>query len=114
MNEDFKGFFEKFEYNNQEGHKAWAHFYRDLGEDIDPEVVKYPDMYGKVTEDFIYKAAGKGDSAWEASLRTGNSQAKSGISSRHRIDIATTTDLDRKSTRLNSSHVKISYAVFCL
>src|SRR5690606_16351267 len=25
----------------------------------------------------------------------------------------TTEDLDRKSTRLNSSHVKISYAVFC-
>src|SRR5690606_40898505 len=25
-----------------------------------------------------------------------------------------TDDLDRKSTRLNSSHVKISYAVFCL
>src|SRR5690606_41641303 len=25
-----------------------------------------------------------------------------------------TNDLDRKSTRLNSSHVKISYAVFCL
>src|SRR5690606_40616988 len=24
------------------------------------------------------------------------------------------TDVDRKSTRLNSSHVKISYAVFCL
>src|SRR6266511_4797697 len=28
--------------------------------------------------------------------------------------IAATTALDRKSTRLNSSHVKISYAVFCL
>src|SRR5438067_4296315 len=26
----------------------------------------------------------------------------------------TTTSLDRKSTRLNSSHVSISYAVFCL
>src|SRR5690554_7711839 len=26
----------------------------------------------------------------------------------------TTTLLDRKSTRLNSSHVRISYAVFCL
>src|SRR5690606_41960125 len=26
----------------------------------------------------------------------------------------TEDDLDRKSTRLNSSHVKISYAVFCL
>src|SRR6266511_3084605 len=25
-----------------------------------------------------------------------------------------TSPLDRKSTRLNSSHVKISYAVFCL
>src|SRR5690625_6262285 len=29
-------------------------------------------------------------------------------------DIAYTTVLDRKSTRLNSSHVAISYAVFCL
>src|SRR6266511_5493977 len=28
--------------------------------------------------------------------------------------IAPGWDLDRKSTRLNSSHVKISYAVFCL
>src|SRR5690554_7447547 len=26
----------------------------------------------------------------------------------------TTTSRDRKSTRLNSSHVRISYAVFCL
>src|SRR5690606_40102511 len=26
----------------------------------------------------------------------------------------TNTNVDRKSTRLNSSHVKISYAVFCL
>src|SRR5690606_40592489 len=28
--------------------------------------------------------------------------------------IGTSPDADRKSTRLNSSHVKISYAVFCL
>src|SRR5690606_40701282 len=27
---------------------------------------------------------------------------------------SSTTSSDRKSTRLNSSHVKISYAVFCL
>src|SRR5207302_10609562 len=27
--------------------------------------------------------------------------------------VETVMDLDRKSTRLNSSHVKISYAVFC-
>src|SRR5690554_7219341 len=29
-------------------------------------------------------------------------------------DGRTLYDLDRKSTRLNSSHVRISYAVFCL
>src|SRR5256885_11578077 len=32
----------------------------------------------------------------------------------HRIRTARTEDLDRKSTRLNSSHLVISYAVFCL
>src|SRR5690606_41427054 len=35
-------------------------------------------------------------------------QAKSGVCEQ------TLRDRDRKSTRLNSSHVKISYAVFCL
>src|SRR5436309_5627673 len=30
------------------------------------------------------------------------------------VDDGLVTDEDRKSTRLNSSHVKISYAVFCL
>src|SRR3989442_3089359 len=30
------------------------------------------------------------------------------------ITLITGRDLDRKSTRLNSSHVRISYAVFCL
>src|SRR5690606_39763485 len=34
---------------------------------------------------------------------------------RHRLRLAAHRgDQDRKSTRLNSSHVKISYAVFCL
>src|SRR3989442_9196519 len=31
-----------------------------------------------------------------------------------RQDWRIAVDLDRKSTRLNSSHVRISYAVFCL
>src|SRR5690606_41580473 len=31
-----------------------------------------------------------------------------------RLALFATTKQDRKSTRLNSSHVKISYAVFCL
>src|SRR3989442_5996281 len=32
----------------------------------------------------------------------------------HAVDLRTTGRGDRKSTRLNSSHVRISYAVFCL
>src|SRR5215475_9874508 len=36
------------------------------------------------------------------------------VADRERVTAATAADLDRKSTRLNSSHVKISYAVFCL
>src|SRR5438067_10484043 len=31
-----------------------------------------------------------------------------------RVEIDLDTRIDRKSTRLNSSHVSISYAVFCL
>src|SRR5256885_5166858 len=34
--------------------------------------------------------------------------------SNHRKPLARGTSLDRKSTRLNSSHLVISYAVFCL
>src|SRR5690606_41933571 len=32
----------------------------------------------------------------------------------HRVEPIACRERDRKSTRLNSSHVKISYAVFCL
>src|SRR5690606_27520727 len=48
-----------------------------------------------------YKAAGK-------SLAQVNSELRSQLAR-----YLTTPDVDRKSTRLNSSHVKISYAVFC-
>src|SRR5690606_39942436 len=37
-----------------------------------------------------------------------------GFSSKHKYYYAGEEVTDRKSTRLNSSHVKISYAVFCL
>src|SRR5207249_9906844 len=36
-------------------------------------------------------------------------RAVPGLLARHQVDVE-----DRKSTRLNSSHVSISYAVFCL
>src|SRR3712207_7630013 len=38
----------------------------------------------------------------------------SGNCSQHQRDVATAVKKDRKSTRLNSSHANISYAVFCL
>src|SRR5690349_22777522 len=39
-----------------------------------------------------------------------------GLQARHHVvsALARTAEQDRKSTRLNSSHVEISYAVFCL
>src|SRR3989442_7659702 len=45
-----------------------------------------------------------------ALLRAGREGLSHGRDRLHRRPIAT----DRKSTRLNSSHVRISYAVFCL
>src|SRR5690606_41038688 len=41
-------------------------------------------------------------------------QSQTSAGPRHRGSSAAARQLDRKSTRLNSSHVKISYAVFCL
>src|SRR5690606_41257619 len=40
--------------------------------------------------------------------------ARSATRATARIELYVTEGRDRKSTRLNSSHVKISYAVFCL
>src|SRR5207253_9134312 len=42
------------------------------------------------------------------------SMAVSALRVRSSLPLAVSQSLDRKSTRLNSSHVAISYAVFCL
>src|SRR5256885_6081969 len=48
-------------------------------------------------------------------LRTSpNGQTVSALAPTHKADLADGACLDRKSTRLNSSHLVISYAVFCL
>src|SRR5207302_9351585 len=39
---------------------------------------------------------------------------KEGVDAVGQSFVERAADIDRKSTRLNSSHVKISYAVFCL
>src|SRR5690606_41434871 len=60
---------------------------------------------------------GRGDETWltvrvgdVADVRHVRVPADDGVDRR----VQALSDLDRKSTRLNSSHVKISYAVFCL
>src|SRR5438067_9065080 len=47
-------------------------------------------------------------------LRVHRQHPNDPVRSSHVIDDAIAAALDRKSTRLNSSHVSISYAVFCL
>src|SRR5690554_7029871 len=49
--------------------------------------------------------------------RVDNALLRQYIASRHQSGLSGRSlqrELDRKSTRLNSSHVRISYAVFCL
>src|SRR3712207_7794582 len=55
-------------------------------------------------EDVVFVAAGAGDPA----VGDGKRQAAGGLAQR------ADPQGDRKSTRLNSSHANISYAVFCL
>src|SRR5690606_39361489 len=61
----------------------------------------------------MYYLKGYGETWWEtvilATFHYGNNQEAA-----NSISIKNHLILDRKSTRLNSSHVKISYAVFCL
>src|SRR5690606_9139786 len=56
------------------------------------------------------RSLGKVEEQFAASLRTGDTFRFAGMD----LEVESLRDLeDRKSTRLNSSHVKISYAVFC-
>src|SRR5205814_5193124 len=48
--------------------------------------------------------------AWPVSLRCSSSSSRASV----RALSASSSERDRKSTRLNSSHLGISYAVFCL
>src|SRR2546429_5766961 len=55
------------------------------------------------------RAANADDPAVRSELDQGDRESASGVGSRPH-----TVERDRKSTRLNSSHGYISYAVFCL
>src|SRR5690606_40979558 len=53
-----------------------------------------------------------GGAPWRT--RAKSAKAVSALRAMRSVDGCQRTGLDRKSTRLNSSHVKNSYAVFCL
>src|SRR5690606_40045536 len=62
------------------------------------------------------KRSGRRSAAKARLLRARQSKRPPGLGGRSETGSSgwTRTSKDRKSTRLNSSHVKISYAVFCL
>src|SRR5690606_41336474 len=68
------------------------------------------------------RSAQRSESSIERSITFGSTGLPLTCTGGHSSKIITTSEsstfwmcmLDRKSTRLNSSHVKISYAVFCL
>src|SRR3712207_7414247 len=59
-------------------------------------------------------AVGGGDLAGVQAARPAGGLGRVRRGGRRRADPGDHLDLDRKSTRLNSSHANISYAVFCL
>src|SRR3989442_4299322 len=64
-----------------------------------------------ISEGFGFLMASLGVGAVGGALTVGARAARPSVRS---MLVSATLALDRKSTRLNSSHVRISYAVFCL
>src|SRR5690606_7270789 len=82
---------------------------------------KYSSKYLKLTEDMAAtlpateKTSNLDVPGYRIVLNNGAiNRADSQYPDQGGISVQHFSDLDRKSTRLNSSHVKISYAVFCL
>src|SRR5690625_5881952 len=73
------------------------------------------EKYGRATPEALVESA-----VWEASLFEEHGFSDFKISVKHHDPVVMVrayellAERDRKSTRLNSSHVAISYAVFCL
>src|SRR5690349_23678424 len=73
----------------------------------------------------LFRSGGGSSAGWAAAVPRGAASKKAtAVERRSKVGIGSIEDprfadslagsLDRKSTRLNSSHVEISYAVFCL
>src|SRR3712207_8448497 len=74
-----------------------------------------PTLFPNTTLSRSDRLAGYVESAWEALESGGELTPELDAYRRDMEDVARRLrELDRKSTRLNSSHANISYAVFCL
>src|SRR5690606_35606539 len=67
-------------------------------------------IVGKIADTFRGEASRRVRAPWKSETQGGSC----GCEARWSTSCSTRSCRDRKSTRLNSSHVKISYAVFCL
>src|SRR6266496_3938410 len=83
----------------------WLHVAGPPGSHV---VVRNPDRLGELPRQVLQRAAEL--AAWHSKAR--------GARGKVEVHVCRVADVskprDRKSTRLNSSHVEISYAVFCL
>src|SRR5207302_9565130 len=93
----------------------------DFAIEADPPLAKRPGFIRAQVETFIRTEANQGETGEKSHRRESRAvesfgaQAHAGSETIAAKDICSVAlVLDRKSTRLNSSHVKISYAVFCL
>src|SRR5690625_6892140 len=81
---------------------------RDIfNEDFEKLVVSGDEAWGQISN-YVEQVAP------DLSTKLSQWASNEDIFAAHRIDEQLAKAIDRKSTRLNSSHVAISYAVFCL
>src|SRR5437868_11351171 len=62
----------------------------------------------------LFRSISRGSTATTLDQPYAAAELRDGEATSTALDAAQTQTIDRKSTRLNSSHVSISYAVFCL
>src|SRR5438034_8541395 len=82
-----------------------------------PAGINLPDSLACVREEDFTLAVHRNTRAWVRQCGTGDPRQQGQCQMRHlshAVAFVTYRARDRKSTRLNSSHTVISYAVFCL
>src|SRR5690606_39866025 len=96
-------------YDVSGGYRARPAFPTRRSSDLLPPVAR-----AAVVRPRVGRAQSLDHPACPARARVVGPTARRGLLTTCRVTGTTRWTLDRKSTRLNSSHVKISYAVFCL